>query len=515
MLLGITAIYSAYTLYHERYRQVISEKELSSAMLAERFEVGSLNYLNLFYGYVVNNQIRNILVDWGVNGKDLTNENRESLRAYSFTNIAINPNIGTIEIYNLQNGEVFVTQRSESSLIKKHAGFWAFRDPRKQNTLAFVRDGNDVLAVHQLNSFPESYPIALLVLRFREFALESNTTAFLFNDANQIIQYNLADAYDNKTEVESIARHILGEMQDRGMSFIHTEDYFAFYNSIHGGRLQLLQLVPNSVIADAIVESVIVHILVATVSLITAIIFSIVLSRLINKSYKSTIEKERVQLKALQAQINPHFMFNTLQVMGSMAVDVQAMDLYSTTTALADMMRYSLDFSKEFIPLSLEMDHMFNYIFIQNKRFDNQIHLENNLNQQALICSVPKLIIQPLIENILEHGFPNKKEHCGIHIYEKKSEKISVKDLCIVIKDNGVGISEYHLEKIRDRLLNYKQNALFTSGNIGLVNIHSRLKFKYGNPYGLSISSSLNKGTEVEVLLRREYYAQKTQCINH
>ena len=554
--LCLTVFYSSYALYRERYIQVVSTKESTITLIAERMDINSRSFLNLFYSYVSNSQIRGILTAWGLYGAALDHEMWRNLSTFNFTTLTLSPGISAIEIYNLSGDEVFITQRSESSLMRRDALFWEGRDPSKQNTLVFLNDGSNILAVHQVNDFPSPEPVALIVFRLRRADFEAiidnamtedNESVFLFNDNNQLIYHSTSSA-EVVSEAEALA--ILHVLQEQNASFLPINGYFAFYSPIHGGRLQMLQLVPNTIIEEAIRQSLFANIIVAIIAFIVAAALSIVLSRLISRpivslsnkmknlnldsinslpehlshstdeiglleesfnnmvlrnrnlidrEYKSRIEKDTMQLKALQAQINPHFMYNTLQVMGSMAIEAESDVLYSTTLALGDMMRYSLDFANDMVTLKKELSYARSYIFIQNKRFNEEIRVKEQLSPEILDNHIPKLIIQPIVENAIEHGFPDKKENCVIYIYETVFTEA---DLCITIEDNGVGMPSDLLRQIQTKLA--ENGAISASRHIGLVNINSRLRLKYGEKYGLIIRAEEGKGTAVDIMLRRE-----------
>jgi len=557
----LTTIFNSIRLYNERIQQVVLIRNINSALVADRMEISSRNYLNLFYSYMGDNLIRRDLFSWGLNGEDLSPDMWDRLSTFNFTTITLNPEIETVEIYNFSTGEVLRTNRSESSLIQKVPYFWEGVDENTQNTLTFLEDNGYIIAVHQVNDFPNPTPIALIVFRLRDSSfhsimrsalMEDDECIFLFNDENQII-YHICLNEELFDEIK--VQNIFHSFQTENFDFIYSDGYFAFYSPIHNNRLKMVQIVLNAPIREEIVRSIFSDVIVSLSVLLISIVLSIYLSRrisnpikrltkkmknlnidqldtfqtdihtnkdelgyleesfnemvrrnhdLIDREYKSKIVNNRIQLKALQAQINPHFMHNTLQAMGSMAIEADSNELYSTILTLSEMMRYLLDFSLEMVSLIDELVFVNSYIFIQNKRYGGKIHVEQMISDEVLSIYIPKLVIQPIIENAIEHGYLEREKELLIKIKEYSSEG----DICIVIEDNGIGMTDKKLQDLQLKLSEGESQAISSSDHIGLVNIHSRLRLKYGKGYGISISSNtkIGRGIIVKIKLKGENY---------
>jgi sensor histidine kinase YesM len=213
---------------------------------------------------------------------------------------------------------------------------------------------------------------------------------------------------------------------------------------------------------------------------------------LIAQQYQTKIEKRNAQLRALQAQINPHFMYNTLQVIGGMALDKDAPEIYTITLALSDILRYSLNFSKEMIQLTEEIKYLQSYDMIQNERFGGKVHLVLDLAPETRQCLIPKLILQPLAENSFEHGLLNKD---GDWVISVASEITDSGDLQILVKDNGVGIAQKDLDKIFDKFIRLENHLTSRAqGNgLGLYITKNLVESLSGT---IHVNSELNKGTE-------------------
>lgn len=228
--------------------------------------------------------------------------------------------------------------------------------------------------------------------------------------------------------------------------------------------------------------------------------FSIMLQRnqnLIAQKFQTRIEKRSAQLRALQAQINPHFMYNTLQIIGGMALKKDAPEIYDVTVELSDILRYSLSFNKEMVPLREELRYLDSYLSIQKSRFGERMQVEQEVDPALLESPIPKLILQPLIENSLEHGLAGKG---GVWRIVLQGAFVDG-NMQLTVTDNGLGMSAERLAYIRAELAKGADNAIGSSAHIGLVNVNSRIRLKYASQYGVHIESMQGEGTRVELLL--------------
>ncbi len=208
---------------------------------------------------------------------------------------------------------------------------------------------------------------------------------------------------------------------------------------------------------------------------------------------KNELEKALVEskMKVIQAQISPHFLFNTLSVIGQLAYMKGANEAAETTFALSNLLRTSLSKSQELILVKEEIKYLEDYIFIQNKRFENKIRTVLKIDRDVKDKSIPFMTLQPLIENAIVHGFKELGKQGEIKIVGNiKGEK-----LYFNIKDNGKGISK---EVIKNIFIEGGESKKGTG--LGLPNLNNRLKYYYGNNYKFKINN-LKSGTEVELEL--------------
>lgn len=208
--------------------------------------------------------------------------------------------------------------------------------------------------------------------------------------------------------------------------------------------------------------------------------------------YQLGIDVKNMELRALQAQINPHFLYNTLDMVNWLAMKYNAEDIQTLITSLSDFYKISLSNGEDIITIRAELEHVRAYVFIQNMRFRNRIQLEVEVPEEVLAHTTLKLILQPLVENAILHGIMEKEDQLGtIRICCFKNGA----DIRIVVEDNGVGMDEETVQGIMNGTLQRH------SGGYGIRNIHNRLEIMFGFPYGLTVESIIGIGTKVTLRL--------------
>ena len=209
---------------------------------------------------------------------------------------------------------------------------------------------------------------------------------------------------------------------------------------------------------------------------------------LMEKVRKEEIVLRKTELKALQAQINPHFLYNTLDSIQWMCEQGKSEDAVKMVGALAKLFRISISRGHELITIKDELRHAENYFIIQSYRYRNQFEYEFNVDAglENYLCN--KITIQPLIENAIYHGIDRMVDEGKISVNVKDAGK----DIIIEVEDNGIGMTAEQCKKI------LKKERSDSSG-IGVKNVNDRLKIYFGDEYGLTIESELDVGTKVTV----------------
>lgn len=220
----------------------------------------------------------------------------------------------------------------------------------------------------------------------------------------------------------------------------------------------------------------------------------------IKKDYKDRLILLDAQMKSLEARINSHFLFNTLESINSMAELADNEPIASMSMALGNMFRYAIKTDSEIVTLADELNHVADYVSIQGIRFSHRFTIQYNVPEELRRQKVLKLILQPLVENALSHGL----EHCtaGDQIRIGAQIDKTADILLITVEDNGRGITTDALNEIQ---LSLKEEVKFTElghrskQSIGLKNIHSRIVLYYGDGFGLKVESKPENGTKITI----------------
>lgn len=213
--------------------------------------------------------------------------------------------------------------------------------------------------------------------------------------------------------------------------------------------------------------------------------------------YSYQLISKNMELKALQNQINPHFLYNTLQSIKALAVLGRTQDISSMVTQIGFMLRYAINNMQEVVTIKQELDHVRSYIEIQSFRYPDQFNYEIVCDPELLGIPCLKFTLQPIVENIYSHAFKNRDKGNFTVFIHPCSQGIQID-----ISDDGNGIPADQLEAIRQGLLHRIDGNL--EGGVGLNNVHQRFIYKYGEQYGISISSEYNAGTTITILFPKE-----------
>ncbi len=216
------------------------------------------------------------------------------------------------------------------------------------------------------------------------------------------------------------------------------------------------------------------------------------MQELIDRLVREEKEKKEVELEALHAQINPHFLYNTLNTIKWMAKIQGNKRISSAITALIKLLRISINIGREMISLEEEIEHVKNYVVIQKLRFNESITVEFDIENGCLDLNVPKLVLQPIVENSIIHGMEGEDGDINIHIRAFRQNG----KLIVEIVDDGPGIDRDTLDNIFKR-----RSAKSSFSAVGLNNVNQRIKLYCGDEYGLNIESEKGRGTKVSALI--------------
>lgn len=221
------------------------------------------------------------------------------------------------------------------------------------------------------------------------------------------------------------------------------------------------------------------------------------LNQLINREYKLELENKTNQLKVLHSQINPHFLYNALQSIGTVALKNKVPQIYTLVTHLSKIMRYSIDMEEDTVPLMKEINYTKAFLLLQKERFGDHLDYSIDVDVEAMDVVVPKMILQPVIENYFKHGFDSRDSVGEIKLECKKIDHM----LQIKIRDNGIGITEDRLKEVYQYLQQERQSKNMEGTNIGLKNIYSRLMLYYNELATLHLENNEEGGLLVTISL--------------
>jgi two-component system sensor histidine kinase YesM len=218
------------------------------------------------------------------------------------------------------------------------------------------------------------------------------------------------------------------------------------------------------------------------------------IQQLIEHDLKLRLMNQETQIKALQAQISPHFLFNTLQLMSGIAEVNKVPDLKLICKSLSHMYRYNMDIEAEWVPLREELMHIRHYLVIINKRYSGLIRSRIVMDPEVRGLRIPKLILQPMVENAVEHGLiPSRSDKKIIRISGGLSKDRN--SVYLYVADNGAGLSETELADIRLMLDRKRRTQDGERQSIGLSNVHVRIGLICGESYGIHVLSRRGLGT--------------------
>ncbi len=218
------------------------------------------------------------------------------------------------------------------------------------------------------------------------------------------------------------------------------------------------------------------------------------INELLEQVTTEQIRLRKAEFELLQAQINPHFLYNTLDTIIWLAETGEQKKVVSMVGSLSDFFRSTLSRGKDIVTLKEELQHVRSYLEIQQVRYQDILQYEIEAPEELYLCQIPKMTIQPLVENALYHGIKNKRGAGRIRIRcEKENHGCRIR-----IEDNGIGITKERLAQVQDGIL----HKVLTGKDIyGLYNVHERIRLNFGEHYGISIESEYGEGTVVSIFV--------------
>ncbi len=234
------------------------------------------------------------------------------------------------------------------------------------------------------------------------------------------------------------------------------------------------------------------------------------INTLIKQVYQEKIAQKNAEIQALQAQINPHFLYNTLDSVNWMLIDREEYDISDIVISLGELMRYSIEDENAFVPLKREVEYVLCYLKIQKNRLEDRLEYSVEAQENLMEEKVPKLILQPIIENAITHGIEPRNQKGSIRICIEDQGEAMV----ISVEDNGMGMNPDQLKHLKNEAPDTEKEG---HTGIGLRNVDRRIRLHYGEQYGVSIESQYGKGTLVRLHIPkspRGSSLRQPQCID-
>lgn len=434
-------------------------------------------------------------------------------------------------------------------------GPWS-RLPYGPVNMYFKQNGSGIYAYHGINRFEDHRLLGGIGVRINQevweevshiLQSEDESSVFLLNDEGELLSGSSISesSGDIGRRLQNLA------VSEHELEFRQEDGYFFFMKKVADGQLTVVKAIPLSTVAKSARPTIAAGFLTGGLFMIASILLSILFSmritrpivslavsmrkahvsnfeqhsvqsrdeigllergynsmmerirELIEVEYRQELEVKNAQLLALQAQINPHFLNNTLQLIGGMALSRNADDIYNITRVIGDLLRYSISNEGGLVKLEEELKHVRNYVFIQENRFLGRCSVVIEADEFSRASLLPRFTLQPLVENAFEHGLQPQRGHWKLLIRIRTVGSRTV----FMVKDEGVGMTPERLEEIRAALRgNVTMLADPRAGElprrrkgIGLHNVHSRLVLQFGEKYGMRIYSKDGAGTLVVI----------------
>jgi two-component system sensor histidine kinase YesM len=229
--------------------------------------------------------------------------------------------------------------------------------------------------------------------------------------------------------------------------------------------------------------------------------FNVMIGRirdLLDAKIKEQENLKKAELRALQAQINPHFLYNTLDTIVWMAEANKSDQVIEIVRALSSFFRIALSKGKDWIPIGQEIEHVRSYLTIQKMRYRDILDYKIDIDQGVLDSTILKLTLQPLVENALYHGIKSKRNGGVITVRARRAEPNLI---LLEVQDDGVGLTPYKLAQVQASLNDDSSEISLKESGFGLENVNKRIKLFYGRQYGITVHSQYQSGTLVTLAI--------------
>ncbi len=537
---------------HKDIQKRVLESNKDSVLFSNKSMEDMIKQFSVsLYALEVNPQLKIDLAKWNDENPFVQYAAQASLQNQLLTTLHSDRRIDKIELYSIISQKILAADYSRTYIMAwdpENADLWS-RDDTLQNNY-FKQINGQVCVLRKINRFEDRKRICEIVFQLNQQVMddffnllvkEKGEQAFLLNDENEIIA-KYPEEGGTREDIEPFIARM--EKNNEKENFFLMNNNYVFFTSSKDGRLKLIKTVSIQAVTYAPLRNIQIGIIIGFICTCIALLMAAFLSKVISKpvvklantmgtldlndfrapesskrndeiglledgfesmlkrmneliniEYRNKIATRTAQLNALQSQINPHFLNNTLQLIGGLSLKKDSMGVYRITLALSTIMRYSMNFGNDIVKMEEELKYLDNYLFIQNQRFGGRFEFSNEIPKELFCYMIPKLCLQPIIENCFEHGFERGHISGTEPWYIRITGYIDNGRIIINVFDNGGGISSEKLEEIKENLK--APIGKQVSDHIGLKNVDTRLKLQFGEEYGIEIHSVLNKGTKI------------------
>ncbi len=538
--------------YSQEYlkQSAINTAILKSDVVNSRIEKYLSNVDDTSLMLITNNYLQNYLLEDNTTRRYILENGVKSL----FSSVLSTKNdIHSIVLYDKDgNYKVYVNNKYDDGTFKSIvsdniATYGLYENVQKlagkRLWTKFYKNTDKISMVRAVNEIGSQYQIGTLVINLnksnlhqviQESDLMSEGNFFVFEQGGDVIYSNGEESLLPKVEYENVKTSSYKVTQYNGSDYLNVLYISKFCD------WEMVSLVPLKTLFEKVSAIKEITVALIIICVIVVIAFSIFLTYFLTKpirklsklmrrveegeleirfeniyndeigrlgqNFNSMLEKIKLllqenidkqkglrkqELKALQAQINPHFLYNTIDTINWMAQSINADDISRISIALANYYRLSLSKGADVIKINDEVNQVRNYLTIQKFRYNEYLNYEINISEEILSFSILKLTLQPIVENAIYHGIKDKLNEGLIQITGRREDNKIILEVC----DNGKGMNTEKLESIRASLDRVRAEGF------GLSNVNERIKLYFGDEYGVSIDSAENIYTKVKVVI--------------
>ncbi|WP_020619168.1 sensor histidine kinase [Paenibacillus daejeonensis] len=504
---------------------------------------------NLMYSIMINQNLNDYLryVDQAELSSQYTAQ-RNLLEGLTASYYSANKNVTAIELYLPDAQKRFVINSDGSNILPQTTSPPEYAELFESGEASVIMplpgQPGQFKLIRSINRFETRQPYGGIAFTLKwsmlDQALEllnpgTRHTVLIANGSGEVLYHPDGQELSQRMITEAAAR--AGEL-----GYGRIDGHYVFYDRVEPSDLIMLKLIPDAFINQSAWRTMTNGLIIGAISVIAAIVtagilawrlarpitrlarsmqvlnpmkdhpvvpsgrtdeiglletkFANLTSRIrehIKNEYSMKLEKQTAELKALQAQINPHFLQNTLQLIGSTLFRSTPAESYAIIRALSQMFRYIIREPNDLATIKEEVEHLRHYLYIQQWRYESRLNSSLHVDDAALACKLPRLTLQPLVENAFVHGLEQQAGSWNLDI----RVLYQYPDVLIEVCDNGAGMTESRRSEVLNRMDASHEQMWSTNGRIGLSNVASRLRLHFGDDNRLSIKSRPGAGTTI------------------